>query len=224
MVRYFAAAAFALATVTACGQRDVFGQKAGVAGVLVVRVERVGHAAKAAEPLQADDLAGELGRLGGLDLFLRGAVVLQFGDLAPEGGFQIFELDAGLGGDVAVDDAGELLGIDAAGDALRDLRLVDERLVEAAGLGSAQREDRDLGVFGLRRANWRREPGDGEPRQLDRVGNGGAPLRGDGRRRRVDWLDLRARAEWGRSICRAAPSASLGSKSPAMAMDALLGV
>ena len=64
---------------------------------------------------------GEVDGAGGVEFVLRGAVGLQLGDLLPEGGFEVFELDAGLGGDGALDDGGELEGVVAAADGLCDL-------------------------------------------------------------------------------------------------------
>ena len=60
------------------------------------------------EALEAGDLLREVDGAGGVELVLCGAVGLEPGDLLPESGFKIFELDAGLGGDGALGDAGEL--------------------------------------------------------------------------------------------------------------------
>ena len=68
--------------------REVLAEIAGVAGVLVVVVERVGDTTEAAESFEADDLLREVDDAGGVELPLGGAFGLESGDLLPEGGFE----------------------------------------------------------------------------------------------------------------------------------------
>ena len=109
-------------------------------------------------------------------------------------------MTSGLGGDVAVGDGAELEGLEAAVDGLGDLLLIDELAVETAGFAAAEDVDEEIGFGVARGEGGRGQPGDGETRQLDGVGDGGALLCGDGRGFDGDGLDLRGPWGWGRSI------------------------
>ena len=202
---------------------EVFAEIAGVAGVLVVFVEGVGDATEAAEALEASDRLGEVDGAGGVELILGGAVGLELGDLLPEGGFKVFEFDVGLGGDGALDDGGELEGVVVAANGLCDLLFVDEDLVEAAGLGSAEDVGEECGVGVAGGVGARSEEGDAELREFDGVGDGGALLFGDGCGDDGDGVNLGAAGMGPKYLVRRALSLT-GSKSPAMARLALLGV
>ena len=179
---------------------DVFGEVAGVVEELVVAVEGVGDAAEAAEALEADDLVGDVDGAGAVEFGLGGTVGLQAGYFFPEGGFEGVEGDVGFGGDVALGDGAELEGVEIAGDGLGDLLLVDELAVEAAGFAAAEDVDEEIG-FGISFGEGGRgQPCDGEARELDGVGYGGALLRGDRRGFDGDGFDLAGLGGWGRSI------------------------
>ena len=59
-------------------------------------------------------LLGQIKGLGRFHFFGGGAFGLQLGELLPEGGFQVFELHAGLGGEGAVGDTRQLEGLAAS--------------------------------------------------------------------------------------------------------------
>ncbi len=169
---------------------DVFGEIVGVVEKLVVAIERVGYSAKAAEALEADDLAGDVDGTGAVEFGLGGSFGLQAGYFFPEGGFESVEGDSGFGGDVAAGDGAELEVVEIAGDGLGDLLLVDELAVETAGFAAAEDVDDEVSFGVARGEDGRGEPCDGETRELDGVGYGGAFLGGDRRRFDGDGLDL----------------------------------
>jgi len=175
---------------------EIFTEIGGVASVLVVAVECVGYAAEATEALEAGDLLREIDSAGGVELFFCGTVGLKLGELLPEGGFEVFELDVGLGGDGALHDGGELKGVVRASDRLRDLLFVDENLIEPAGLGAAEDVGEEVGIGVAGSICGGCEEGDAELWEFDRVGNGGAFLLGDGSGGDGDGVDLGALRDW----------------------------
>ena len=171
---------------------EVFAEIAGVAGVLVVAVEGVGYAAKTAEALEPADKTGEVDSTCGIELFLSWAFGLKFVDLLPEGGFEVFELHVGLGGDGALGDGGELEGVVEATNGLSDLLFVDEDLIETAGLCAAEDVDEEVGVGVARGEGGRGKESYADLREPDGVGDGGAFLFGNGRGDGGDGINLGA--------------------------------
>ncbi len=82
--------------------------------------------------------------------------------------------------------------LQVAVDGLSDLLLVDELAVETAGFAVAEDVDEQVGLCIAGSEDAGGEPGDGEARELDGVGDGGALLRGDGRGFDGDGVDCRA--------------------------------
>jgi hypothetical protein len=75
---------------------------------------------------------------------------------------------------------------------LGDLLLIDELAVETAGFAAAEDVDDEVGFGVSLGEGGRGQPRDGETRQLDGVGYGGALLGGDRRSFDGDGLDLRS--------------------------------
>ena len=109
-------------------------------------------------------------------MFFGGPVGLEFGELLPEGRFEVFELDVGLGGDGALEDRVELEGAVGAVDVLCDLLLVDEGLIEAARLAAAENLDEEVGFGVAWGEGGRGEESDAELWEFDGVGDRGALL------------------------------------------------
>ncbi len=170
----------------------VFGEEAGVAGVLVVLGEGVSDAAEAAEALETGDFLGFDRDAGGIDLSLGGRRRLELADLFPDSFFEVFKLDAGFGGDGAAADAGHLEGVVVAGGGLGDLAVVDEDVLEAAAFLSAEDGQSDVNVGVGLGVEGGGQPADLELRELDGVGDLDPALRGDGRRGDVDGRNRRA--------------------------------
>ena len=129
---------------------------------------------------------------GAVEFSLGGSVGLQAGYFFPESSFEGVEGDGGFGGDITLGYGAELEGLEIAGDALGDLLLIDERAVETTGLAAAEDVDEEIGLGVSLGEGWSGEPGNGETRELDGVGDGGALLGGDRRGFDGDGLDLRA--------------------------------
>jgi hypothetical protein len=158
---------------------QIFAEIAGVASVLVVAVEGVSDTAETAKALETGDLLGEVNGASGVELLFGWAVGLQFADLLPEGGFEVFELHVWFGGDRAFGDTSQFERVVGTTDRLRDLLFVHEDLIEPAGLSAAEDIDKKIDVCVTGGIDSGRQEGYAELRKLDGVGDGGALLFGD---------------------------------------------
>src|SRR6185312_13273655 len=127
-------------------------------------------ATEAAEALQSGDLVCQRVRLIGLYLLCGRAFLLQAREFLPEDTLNVFKLHAWARRDDALRHASQLQRTAAAGDALRQLALIDESLVQPAGLGSAERIDDCVRVVLAWRVGRRQQPRETDLRQLHRIG------------------------------------------------------
>ena len=159
--------------------------------VVLVAVQTIGLAAEPAERLQAGDdpcldrvpRAFELG--GVRSLLGEAAELLVDGRLELVG--RVPRACRGLDGELRAEDQRFLRRLHR----LRDLLVVDERLVEPARFAAAEDVGGQIGLRVARLEDRRRQPRHVDARQLHGVGDGEPLLGGDRRRRRRDLRHVR---------------------------------